>query len=55
MIVNIDETDLFLSMSPKRTINEKGDKIIMIKTLGKEKQRITILLFYLLKMINWLQ
>ena len=44
MIVNMDETALFLNMSPKRTINEKGDNTIMIKTLGQEKQRITILL-----------
>ena len=44
MIVNIDQTELFLNMSPKRTINEKGDNTIMIKTLGQEKQRITILL-----------
>ena len=44
MVVNMDETALFLNMSPKRTINEKGDNTIMIKTLGQEKQRITILL-----------
>ena len=42
MIVNMDETALFLNMSPKRTINEKGDNTIMIKTLGQEKQRITM-------------
>ena len=44
MIVNMDETALFLNMSPKKTINEKGDNTIMIKTLGQEKQRISILL-----------
>ena len=44
MIVNMDQTALFLNMSPKRAINEKGHNTIMIKTLRQEKQRITILL-----------
>ena len=43
MIFNMDETEFFLNVCPKRTINEKGDNKIMIKTLGQEKQRITIL------------
>ena len=30
MIVNKDETALFLNMSPKRTINEKGHNTIII-------------------------
>ena len=41
----MNETSLFLNMSPKKIINEKGDYTIMIKTLIQEKQRITILLF----------
>ena len=36
MIVNMDQTALFLNMSPKRTINERGDNTIMIKILGHE-------------------
>jgi len=44
MTFNADETVFFLSMSPKRTINEKGNNTMMIKTIGQEKQRLTVLL-----------
>ena len=54
MIVNMDQTALFLNMSPKRAINEKGHNTIMIKTLRQEKQRITILLSVSAEEINWL-
>ena len=43
-IVNLDETAITLNMPPKNTIQNKGDKTVMIKTYGQEKERVSIIL-----------
>ena len=37
-IVNLDETTITLNMPPKNTIQNKGDKTVMIKTTGQKKE-----------------
>ena len=43
-IVNLDETAITLNMPLKNTIQNKGDKIVMIKTYGQDKERVSIIL-----------
>ena len=43
-IVNLDETAITLNMPPKNTIQNKGDKTVMIKTYGQDKERVSIIL-----------
>ena len=35
----MDKTALFLNISPKRTINEKGNNTIMIKNIRRRKTK----------------
>jgi hypothetical protein len=44
LLVNIDETGIFLNLVYNNTINKAGDKNILIKTNGQEKMRITVIL-----------
>ena len=44
VIANMDETPLTFDMPPNRTINDKGEKTITIRTTGNEKNRITVVL-----------
>ena len=44
LIVNIDETGIFLNLVYNNIINITGDKNILIKTNGQEKMRITVIL-----------
>ena len=43
-IFNLDETEIILNMPPKNTIQNKGDKTLKIKTIGPEKERVSIIL-----------
>ena len=42
--VNLDETAITLNMLPKNTIQNKGDKTVMMKTTGQEKELVSIIL-----------
>ena len=44
MIVNMDETPLFLNMPPNKTVTNKGNKSVVIRTTNQEKIRITCML-----------
>ena len=44
MIINMDETPLFLNMSPNKTVTYKGNKSVVIRTTNQEKIRITCIL-----------
>ena len=44
LIVNIDETGIFLNLVYNNIINKAGEKNILIKTNGQEKMRITVIL-----------
>lgn len=43
-IINMDETPLFLNMLSNKTITQKGDKNVVIRTQNQEKLRITCIL-----------
>ena len=40
----MDETPLFFNMVPNKTITQKGDKSVVIRTQNQEKLRITCIL-----------
>ena len=42
--VNLDETAITLNMLPKNIIQNKGDKTVMMKTIGQEKELVSIIL-----------
>ena len=44
LIANMDETPLTFDMPPNRTINNKGKKTIKIRTIGNEKNLVTVVL-----------
>ena len=44
LIVNLDETVIYMNMVLKRTINRKGKNTIMIRTHGHKLIRISVLL-----------
>ena len=46
MIVNMDETPLFLNMPPNNTVTNKGNKSVVIRTTNQEKIRITCMFLY---------
>ena len=41
---NMDEVYIFFNMYPNKTISEKGNKTILIKTQSQEKCRISVIL-----------
>ena len=43
-IGNMDETPVWFDMPSARTVSEKGEKIILVKTTGNEKYRFTVVL-----------
>lgn len=43
-IGNMDETPITLDMPANRTVNQKGEKTVLIRTTGHEKSRITLVL-----------
>ena len=44
VIINLDETPLFLNMPPNKTATNKGNKSVVIRTINQEKIRITCFL-----------
>ena len=44
LIVNMDETAVYLEMPEKKTIELKGTKNVEINTFGHDKERISVLL-----------
>ena len=43
-IGNMDETPMNFDMPPSRTVNTAGEKSILIKTTGNEKNHFTVVL-----------
>ena len=43
-IGNMDETPINFDMPPTRTVNPSGEKAILIKTTGNEKNHFTVVL-----------
>ncbi|CAI7923534.1 unnamed protein product [Closterium sp. NIES-53] len=44
LIVNADQTPLFLEMPAERTIETKGARTVHVRTVGYEKERVTVML-----------
>ncbi|CAI7808917.1 unnamed protein product [Closterium sp. NIES-54] len=44
LIVNADQTPLFLEMPAERTIETKGARTVHVRTAGYEKERVTVML-----------
>ena len=44
LLINMDETPFTFDMPPNHTINNMGEKTIIIRTKGNEKNRITVVL-----------
>jgi hypothetical protein len=43
-IANTDETAIYLVMPPNYTLEDKGIKEVLLKTTGREKLRLTVML-----------
>jgi hypothetical protein len=41
---NTDETPVFFDMPANATVDTKGSKLVLVKTTGHEKLRITVML-----------
>lgn len=44
LIINVDETPVFLELIPDKTYNIKGAKNVIIDTNGNEKKHVTLIL-----------
>ncbi|CAI7899139.1 unnamed protein product [Closterium sp. NIES-54] len=44
LIVNADQTSLFLEMLQERTLETKGARTVHVRTAGYEKERLTVML-----------
>ena len=44
LIANMNETPMFFDIIGNRTVNQKGEKTVLVKTTGHEKQHFTVVL-----------
>lgn len=44
MIINMDETPMYFDLVHGKTINQKGEKSVLIRTTGAEKRHLTVVL-----------
>ena len=43
-IVNMDETPVFFDLVPNKTVNQEGNKSVIVRTSGSDKRHVTVML-----------